>query len=47
MQSILTKERGGKLDKIPSLEKPSLAITAHLEMEAVCALYNVIDTLCL
>jgi len=32
----ITKERGSKLDKIPSLEKPSFAITAHLDMEVVC-----------
>jgi hypothetical protein len=42
---MLTKERGGKPDKTPSLDEPSLAVIARFEMEATCALYNVIDTL--
>jgi hypothetical protein len=40
-----TKERGGKLDKTPSLEEPSPTITTHLKMEAACALCKAIDTL--
>jgi hypothetical protein len=28
-----TKERGGKLGKTPSFEKPSLAVTVRFEME--------------
>jgi len=43
--SISTKEKGGKPNKIPSLEEPSLALTTRLEMEAVCTLYNAINTL--
>jgi hypothetical protein len=39
------KERGSKLDKTPSLEKPSPTITIHLEMEMAFALRKAIDTL--
>jgi len=35
---VSTKEKGDKPDKIPSLEEPSPAVTACLEMEAACAL---------
>jgi len=42
-----TKRKGGKPYKTPNLEEPSHAITAHLDIEAVCTLYSAIDTFCL
>jgi hypothetical protein len=39
------KERGNKLDKTPSLEKSSLTITTHIEMEVAFVLRKAIDTL--
>jgi hypothetical protein len=44
---ISTKEKGGRLDKVLSLEGPSLIVTTHLEMEVAYTFYNAIDTLCL
>jgi hypothetical protein len=39
------KWKGGRKPHVtPSLEEPSHAITACLDMEAVCTLYNAIDT---
>jgi hypothetical protein len=44
---ISIKEKGGRPDKVPSLEKPSPTMTTHFEMEAPCTLYNAINILCL
>jgi hypothetical protein len=44
---MLIKKKGGKFDKTPSLEKPSLAITTCFDMEVACALYKAIDILSL
>jgi len=43
----VNKERGGTLEKKLNLEKLSLSITSHLEIEATYIRYNVIDTLCM
>ncbi len=40
-------KRGGKPDKTPSLEEPSLAVIAGLEMGLDYVLYRIIDALIL
>jgi hypothetical protein len=45
MKSILNKERGGTLERMPSLNKPSPIITTHLKIKVVYVHYNVTDTL--
>jgi hypothetical protein len=36
-------KKGGKPDKTPSLEEPSLAVIASLKMEVDCVLYRIMD----
>jgi len=47
VKSILNKERGRTLEKMPSLDEPSPIITTHLKIKVVYARYNAIDTLCM
>jgi hypothetical protein len=46
-RSISKKERKGKLEKVISLEKPSLATTKHFKIKVAYVFCKVIDTLCL
>ncbi len=46
-RSISNKERGGFLEKMPSLKEPSPTAIAHFKIKTTCACYNAIDTLCL
>jgi hypothetical protein len=45
--SLLNKESGGTLKRMPSLDKPSPIIITHLKIKVVYAHYNVIDTFCM
>jgi len=45
LKHIITKKKGDKPNKTPSLKEPSPAITTHLKMEATYNLYKAIDTL--
>ncbi len=42
-RSISKKERKGKLERVVSLEKPSLATTKHSKIEVACVFCKVID----
>jgi hypothetical protein len=46
-RNILDNKRGRTPERTLSLEKPSLRITTHLEIEAACTHFNTIDTFCL
>jgi hypothetical protein len=41
---MLEKDKGRTLEKKLGLEKPSLAIMAHLKTDATCTHYNINDT---
>jgi len=45
VKSILNKKRGGTIEKMFSLDKPSPIITIHLEIKVVYARYNAINTI--
>jgi hypothetical protein len=45
VKNILNKERGGTLERMPSLDEPSPIITTHLQIKVVYARYNAINTL--
>jgi hypothetical protein len=47
VKNILNKERGGTLERMPSLDKPSPIITTHLKIKVVYAPYNATYTLCI
>jgi hypothetical protein len=44
-RSILNKERGGTLKRMPNLDEPSPIIMTHLKIKVVYAWYNAINTL--
>ncbi len=46
-RSISNKERGGALERMPSLEEPSPTATTSLKIKIVYARCNAIDTFCL
>jgi hypothetical protein len=43
-RNMLEKDKGGTLEKTLNLKQPSLAITAHLKIDATCTHCNTIDT---
>jgi hypothetical protein len=45
VKSILNKERGGTLERMPSLDEPSPIISTHIKIKIVYVPYNAIDTL--
>jgi hypothetical protein len=45
VKNILNKERGGTIEKMTSLDKPSPIITTHLKIKVVYARYNAINTI--
>jgi len=46
-KSISKKERKGKIERVVSLEKPSLTTIKHFKIEVACVICKVINTLCL
>jgi hypothetical protein len=44
VKNRLNKERGGTLERMLSLDKPSPIITTHLKIKVVYAPYNATDT---
>jgi hypothetical protein len=46
-RSISNKERGGPLERTPTLKEPSPTATTLLKIEIACAHYNATDTICL
>jgi hypothetical protein len=45
VRSILNRERGGPLERIHSLEEPSLMATSCFKIEIACTRCNAINTL--
>jgi len=45
VKNILNKEKGGTLERMPSLDEPSPIITTHLKIKVVYARYNATNTL--
>jgi hypothetical protein len=46
-KNTLNKERGGTLERMLSLDKPSPIIITHLKIKVVYACYNATNTLCM
>jgi len=45
VKSIVNKERGGTLERIPSIDKPSPIITTHFKIKVVYVRYNATNIL--